>query len=292
MRVKSADNERFSLAPVFRLSFFLAVVCVVAGAVVLRSARADVAEALWEVGSRVMEFPGAPVERTRQLLMNGVQVSFRTQTVDVPFADVLAHYESNCGTPNATQSARNDHAGYVACLDVGDASNDLGTLARRLLRFSETGDLRDLGDPRYVLARRVASAAKDTTFLLTMWVESAFNLYQMLPRPGADAAGSDLVGVPRLPGSQRILSASEVLGPSGVVVYWVATQSAYEVESFYRTELPENGWTILERNPSESIQVDGTRLLFAEKNNRLVTVLARPGEASPTLLTILASEPS
>jgi len=290
--VKSADNERFSPAPFLRLAFFLAAVTVVTAALVLRSASADVAEALWGGGSRVMEFPGAPVERARQLLVNGVQVSFRTQTIDAPLADVLAHYESNCGTAIATQSARNDHAGYVACLDTGDASNDLGALARRIIRFSETGELRELGDPRYIFARRVGSPAKETTFLLTMWAESAFNLYEMLPRPGADAAGSDLVGVPRPPDSQRILSAWEARHPSGVVVYRVAAQSAQELEAFYRTELRGNGWTIIERDPSESIQVDGTHMLSAEKDNRVVTVLARSVEASHTVLTILVSEPS
>jgi len=290
--VKSADNERIVLVPLLRLLFFLGVATVVTAALVLRSARADVAEALWGIGSRVMEFPGAPHEATRQLLVNGVQVSFRTQTVDAHLADVLAHYESNCGTPIATQSARNSHAGYVACLDVGDASSDLGALAHRLLRFSETGELRELGDPRYILARRVGSPAKETTFLLTMWAESAFNLYDMLPRSGADAAGHDLVGVPRPPGSQRILSAWEARRPSGVVVYRVGARSAQELESFYRSELRGNGWTIIERSPSESIQIDGTRMLSAEKDNRLVTVLARSIEASHAVLTLLASEPS
>jgi hypothetical protein len=132
----------------------------------------------------------------------------------------------------------------------------------------------------------------DKTFLLTMWADSAFNLYRMLPRAGADAAGRDLVGVPRPPGSQRVLSAWEEQQPSGVLVYRVAGRSAEAVESFYRAELPRNGWTIIERHPSESIQVDGTHMLSAEKDNRLVTVLSQPSEASQSVLTILASEPS
>jgi len=71
----------------------------------------------------------------------------------------------------------------------------------------------------------------------------------------------------------------------------VVGKSAEELESFYRTRLPRNGWTIVERHPSESIQVDGTHMLSAEQDNRLVTVLSHPGEASQTVLTILASEP-
>jgi hypothetical protein len=76
------------------------------------------------------------------------------------------------------------------------------------------------------------------------------------------------------------------------LVYRVVTKSAQEIETFYRTELPRNGWSIIERNPAESIRIDGTHMLSAEKGNRLVSVLSRPGEASQTVLTILASEPS
>ena len=300
--MKSADNREAlglrtivgwaGVVPILRLGLLLAAVWVLAVALLLRSARADVTEALWGVGSKMMELPGAPEEAVRQLQLNGVRVSFRIQTVEASLADVLAHYESSCGTAMATQTARNDSAGYVACLDMGDAPQDLGALTNRFLRFAETGDLREVGEPRYVLARRLTSSAGDKTFLLTMWTNSAFNLYRILPRPGADAAGRDLVGLPRPPGSQRILSAWEARRPSGVLVYRVVAKSAAEIESFYRTELPRNGWSIIERNPSESIQIDGTHMLSAEKRNRLVTVLSRSGEASQTVLTILASEPS
>jgi hypothetical protein len=239
-----------------------------------------------------MAFPGAHSESVRQLQLNGVRLFFRTQTVDASLVDVLDHYEAACGTAIATQTARNNHAGYVACLDLGDASQDLDALVNRFVSFSETGDLQEVGSPRYVFARHVASRSGDEVFLLTMWADSAFDLYRMLPRAGADAAGRDLVGVPRPPGSQRILSAWEARQPSGVLVYRVAGKSAEELESFYRAELTRTGWTIIERNPSESVRVDGTHMLSAEKDNRLVTVLCRSGVASHTVLTILASEPS
>ncbi|MBW2158466.1 MAG: hypothetical protein JRH14_00665 [Deltaproteobacteria bacterium] len=299
--MKSVDSDKASahrailesavLMPLLRLALFLTAVCVFAAALLLRSARADATESFWTLGSHMAGFPGAPHEGVRQLQLNGVRVSFRTQTVEASLADVLAHYEATCGTAIATQSARSDSAGYVACLDMGDPPPDLGGLANRFLRFSETGDLREVGAAHYILARRVASGSADKTFLFTMWVDSGFNLYTTVPHAGADAAGRDLTGVPRPPGSQRILSAWEERQPSGILVYRVVGKSAEELESFYRTRLPRNGWTIVERHPSESIQVDGTHMLSAEQDNRLVTVLSHPGEASQTVLTILASEP-
>ena len=307
------------LVSVLRLGFFLTAIGAFTFGLLLRSVRADVREVLSAVGEKIMVFPGAPHEPVRQLQLNGVRFSFRTQTVDAPLAEVLDHYETVCGTRDAwlddpptnlpsthsdlmsipellramaTQTARSDSAGHVACLDPDDSPQSLGSLANRLLSFARTGDLREVGNLRYVLARRIAGSSGDRTFLLTMWANSAIHLYRMLPHAGADAAGRDLVGVPRPANSQRILSAWEAQRPSGVFVYRVAASSAARLVSFYRTELPKSGWTILERNPSETIQVDGIYLLSAEKDNRLVTILSHPGEESQTVLTVLASEPS
>lgn len=290
-RVKSADSGR-SLAPFLRTGVFVGAISVMAGAFVLRSARAEVAEALWDASSKIMAFPGAPHEGVRHLQLNGARLSFRTHTVEASVADVLDHYEAACATALATQTGLGGAGGYVACLDVGGVSQGLGALVNRFVRFSETGDLHELGALRYVLARNLAGRSAERVFVLTMWTDSALNLYEMMPGDGADAAGRDLVGVPRPPGSFRILSAWEERQPSGVLVYRVVAKSPSELESFYRATLPELGWRLIERDDSESVQVDGTRMLSAEKDNRLVTVLCRRGEASETILTILASEPA
>lgn len=307
------------LGSVLRLGLFLSAIGAVTFGLLLRSVRADVTELLSKVGEQMMEYPGAPQEPVRQLQLNGVRVSFRTQTVNAPFSDVLAHYETVCGTPAArlanpptnlssahsnslsipealramaTQAVRNQSVGHVACLDFGDAPQDLGALASRFLSFARTGDLRAVGKLRYVRARRIAGSSNDKTLLFTMWADSAIHLDRMLPHASADAAGHDLVGVPRPAGSQRILSAWEAQQPTGVFVYRVPASSAANLESFYRDQLPRSGWRIIERNPTETIQVDGIRMLSAEKNNRHVTVLAHPGEGLQTLLTVLASGPS
>lgn len=287
------------ISPFFRSGLFLMVGAVLASELVLRSVRADMAEVLWGVGAETMAYPGVPPAAARALQLNGASVSFRTQTIAAPLEKVLAHYESVCVRPDAglieqlsMQAARSGAAGYVACLDMGDGPRDLGSFADRFLRFSETGDLAELGALRYARAHRLSGASGDKTFLLTIWADSAFNLLAMLPASGADGGGSDLVGVPRPPGSQRVLSAWETEQPSGVVVYRVHDRSAAELESFYRTELSKKGWTIIERHPSESISIDGIHMISAEQGNRMVTVLSHPGEASETVLSILSSEPS
>lgn len=295
MRVKFADR----IAPFLRLGLFLTVAAVLASALLLRSVHADMAEVHWGAGAKAMDYPGAAPEAPRELQLNGARVSFRTQTIDAPLEEVLAHYESLCAGEDgglaeqlSVQAVRSDDGGYVACVDLGDGPRDLRSLAARLVRFSESGDLAELGALRYARVRRVSGASGDETFLLTLWAESGLNLFQMLPAAGADGGGNDLVGVPRPPNSQRILSASEPGQPSGVVVYRVLDRSAAEVESFYRSELAKQGWTIIERHPSESISIDGVQMISAEQENRMVTVLSRLGEASETLVSILSSEPS
>ncbi len=285
--------------PVFRLGLFLLVLVVLASAVLLRSAHADVARFLWGAGAETMSYPNAPSEPARVLQLNGVRISFRTQTIAASLEEVLLHYESLCTGRNAgfaerlsMQSVHSKDAGHVACIDMGDAPRDLGSLADRFLRFSETGDLGALGALRYVRARRVPGMPGDQTFVLTVWADSTFDLFRMLPTDGADAGGSDVEAIARPRGSQRLLSAWEAGSPSGFVVYRVPDKSAAELESFYRSGLSANGWTIIERHPSESIVIDDVRMISAERGNRTVMVLAGSTEASASVLSILISEPS
>lgn len=295
MRVKFADR----ILPILRCGLYSMFVAGSAFPLLLRAVHADFAEALVGVGAETMHYPGAPPEPTRDLALNGARVSFRTQTIDASIDDVLAHYESLCAGANAgfaqrlsTQTGRSDEAGYVACLDMSGADGDMGSLAKRFLRFSETGNLGELGDLRYANARRVLGASGDGTFLFTMWADSAVDLFRMLPSPAEDAGGSDLTGVPRPPDSRRVLSAWEAGQPSGVVVYRALGTSAAELESFYRNELSKQGWAIIQRHPFESVSIDGIHMLSAQQANRMVTVLAHPSEASETVVTILSSEPS
>ncbi len=293
--MKCADRTM----PLLRLGLFFLAFGALVSAVLLRSADADVAGFLSSGGAETMSYPGTPPDVARVLQLNGVQVSFRTQTVAASLEDVLGHYESLCIGGGAgllerlsMQSQRGEDGGHVACLDMGDAPRNLRSLAGRFVRFSQTGDLTELGGLRYARARRVSGTSGDQTFVLTVWADSAFPVFRMLAVDGADAAGKDIEAVPRPRSSQRLLSAWEVGSPSGFVVYRVLHESAAALESFYRNQLSANGWTIIERHPSESFVIDGIRTISAERANRTVTVLAHSSDASATVVSILISQPS
>jgi len=287
--------------PWFRATLFIVVAGAVTCALLLREARAEFDGAMMGLGSRAMRFPGTSLSEVRTLQINGADVLFQTQVVDAPLAHVLRHYRSVCGTARrgfsdsgsliaslATRSRITDRDGYVACVETG--ASDIETLAARLAKFSKTWDLADVGPLRYAYAMRAVDRSEDRTFLLTMWADASIDLRGFIPLGTADAMGTDPVELPRPPSSQRILSATEVSAPSGVYVYRVHAASAAEFARHYRRALLERGWAILERNPQESIEVDGVQALSADKGGRTLSVLVHADKSLATVVTLLVSE--
>jgi len=307
------------LSSTLRLGVYLLAVSSLSVFMCLRAVHADVEQLLWDSGASLMQHPDAAIGLNRRVELNGAPISFRTQAVDASLASVLDHYESFCESRDAhldeelsnrlhehaaaprtrsklgavtTTTARNADSGYVACLDLGSDPRDLVALVGGFVRFAATGNLREAGILRYVFARRVSSESGIKTFLLTMSAESELNLYKIVPDGDSDAAGRDLDGLPRPLSSQRLLSAWELDEPSGLVLYRVSATTTEQIESFYRNELSRLGWRILERHPGESMEIDGLRMLSAERDDRVVTILSRPGERQQVLVTILAAEPT
>lgn len=287
--------------PWFRATLFMVVAGAVTCALLLREARAEFDGAMMGLGSRAMRLPGTSLTEARTLQINGVDVLFQTQVVDASLAHVLRHYRGVCGTAKrglgdagaliaslATRSRITDRDGYVACVETG--VSDLETLAERLAKFSKTWDLADVGPLRYAYAMRAIDGSEARTFLLTMWSDASIDLRGFIPFDTADAMGTDPVDLPRPPSSQRILSANEVSAPSGVYVYRAQAASAAEFVRSYRRALLERGWAILERNPQESIEVDGVRALSADKGGRTLSVLVHADTSLATVVTLLVSE--
>ncbi len=317
--VRVADNGASALSATLRLGGYLFAVSLLSTVMFLRAVRADVERLLWDSGASLMEHPDAALGIRRRVELNGALISFGTQTVEASLASILDHYESLCENRDAqlgeeltnllsahsaapqtqstlravtTTTARNAEAGYVACLDLGPQPRDLYALANGFARFAATGNLRAAGVLRYVFARRTSADSGPRTLVLTISAESDLNLRQMIPEGDSDAAGRDLPGVPRPLKSQRLLSAWEVDQPSGLVLYRVSATAPAQLESFYRAELSQLGWQVIERNPGEAIEINGVRMLSAERQGRVITILSRPDEEGEALLTILASEPT
>lgn len=281
------------MAAFARLAVFTACVVVAISSLALRAVRASVGERLLGAGEEMMTYQGAPHEGVRRLRLNGIDISFRARAVDGRLEEVLRHYQMMCDrTAIAADAQRNRDTGYVACLATGDLPLDTSTVVERFVQFARTGKLLTLGGFRYAFAREVERHGDGKVFLFTAWSESSFDLARLLPSADGDAAGDDPAGLPRPPGTRRLLSASEIGRPSGVFVYRVEHHEIDDLRALYRRRLVAAGWSIVERNSGESIQLDDIRMIAAEKEGRLATVLLRPGDSGTPVLTILTSEPS
>jgi hypothetical protein len=294
------DDSRFRLANWLRVICLFWLAVVLSLALALHGARANFDGAMMSFGSRAMAFPGAPVDEARTLRLNGIEVLFRSQVVAAPLELVLRYYRSTCSTPRAesgdygpliaslaTRSRSTDREGYVACVET-DVS-DLETLTEHLVKFSRTWDLAHLGSLRYAYATRAADHPEQKTFLITMWADESLDLRSFLPIAGSDAGGADPKDLPRPPHSQRILSAIELTAPSSVYAYIAPAAPPATVPVFYREALLTGGWDILERSPDETFEVDGVRILSAEKAGRILSVLAHPRVPSGSVVTLLVS---
>ncbi|MGB5811018.1 MAG: hypothetical protein WBG86_10845 [Polyangiales bacterium] len=297
-----------ALARVAALSVALAGVVLF---VLLHRARAEIDERLIDVGSQLMQYPGSPLETERVLRINGSVFHFRSQTVDASFDEVLDHHRTQCDTNDgmlaeqlsaqlgkparhgdgvslkslATTEARVDTRGFVACVDLGRRSLGLPVLIERLARLVRTGSLGELGVARYAYAE----ARKDDptqALVLTAWSEK-LELSDLLLREGADAAGADLPGLPRPPGSHRILSASEVDAPTSVAVYRSRGMRSEQVVAFYRDFLKSRGWTVLQSDLERRATIGDSSVLAAGRDEQVVTVVSStsdPGDSVSVLL--------
>jgi hypothetical protein len=107
-------------------------------------------------------------------------------------------------------------------------------------RFEETGDLRALGNLRYVTVRQgdPAQGEGDLVKVTALFTEGAFRLSSLDPPPNSDAPGSDSRVVPRPPSSTRLLSAEAVGSPYSVRLY-ETRKSPGAVLAFYDDAMKE-----------------------------------------------------
>ena len=104
--------------------------------------------------------------------------------------------------------------GQISCFTRTDQTT-LGGFVDRLTRFMATGDVSELGDMRYAVARRVTDRS---THVLAIWTQGRFNIADMFPEKG-DAPGNDLPEIPRPQESTRLFSADFPGHPYAARIY-------------------------------------------------------------------------
>ncbi len=298
---------RAYIRPIARLTMFFVVCAALLGYIDYRVARAAVFDRLLTLGQKMAPYldDGRNSEKPRRLDLNGVHFWISVgKTAHQPrqVRDFYLQRYAESGelkrvgddlrrrnlwpasAPALNQfSFGDDKQGGVAAIDYG-APLTLKGLKERAQRFSKSGDLSDIGQLRYAYFEKTDSGTR----VITMWTDDHFRLADLLPAQKQDAPGSDLDGVPRPPGSIRILSAMEEGMPARAVVY-EGSGSPTAVEAFYRVRMNSVGWredetfsALSRRNRRHALHLQN------EVGHEVVITLSsdRPGQVMATAIQI------
>jgi hypothetical protein len=267
-----------------RVAAFLTVANLTVTAIYLPQARANAEEAVKRGGLSLLQQLGpALIGEPEVALINGQRMSLGSKTTSLPVDQVLGRIEQHCRERSgglseelrampggaaaleklpsglrdpsawltARQTAADGKVGQVACVARKDSGGGLRGLVDRIGAFMDSGDLGDIGDARYVVARR--DEKSDSTLVLAMWTEGSFNIPAMFPEHG-DAPGSDSRYAPRPPASVRVLSAEITDHPYALRMY-DTPQTHAQVLAFYDEQMAPRGFTRHELPPTEASEV-------------------------------------
>lgn len=279
-------------AKIARLGTFLTVVAFVGTWFVYARTEAQMGDSLLDAGDALMHFADPEREEGPRIFrINGETVHATTGSTDRAVGELLDWYEGVCLERDAELTERASEiatanpefarargildwspvlrrevgaeAGVVACLDLGEDRRSGAEILEAYGRYEETRDLHELGDIRYLFARRTASGR---TQFLSVWTDGSFNVERAMPDAG-DAAGEDIASVPRAPGARRVLSAYEEGRDDRYYHYAGSTMTEWELEEFFSRELAANGWDVVrdldgegERTASVLAMRDGRQL--------------------------------
>lgn len=247
----------------------------------VKSAKAKVSEALAGFGRELAALQGTTLHSNPRLLtVNGVALHVVSASSTLEMSELMNRLEALCranagvnvppGIPGNLRALNDatpvggilrkesDNEGLIACLDPGQRL-DLDELVVRLKRFSETGNLGDVGELRYA---RVERNAKGAT-VLVLWTEGDVPLRGMFPQTG-DAPGKDPKDVPRPEGSRRFLSGAEHGAPYSATFYEGGRLAEKELFDWYVTKLRDAGFRV---TPDPK-----ARALTAERDGRVVVI--------------------
>lgn len=255
----------------FRVAAFLGVANLTLTAFSLPQARANAEEAVKRSGLALLQQLGPTLVGPPQVVsINGQRMSLASKMTPLEVPEVLGRFERYCHGDSGgiaqeleaipevrarlqtlpqglrdpatwfttRQDGKDGNSGQITCVARKDAGGGLQGVLDRSLAFIDTGDVAELGDARYFVARRDRESGH--THVLAMWTEGSFNILKMFAGEG-DAPGSDSREVPRPPASRRVLTA-EIEGHPYALRMYDTNETHAQVLSFYQRELKSKGY--------------------------------------------------
>lgn len=231
--------------------------------VAVHHAHAYADEFVRDVGGAMLRYAGADqLDAQRTLVVNGLQVRVGSGGTPHTPRQVLDEFHARCrgrgirfdAPPPAHEAALahlpfastfpldgvlrldDGERGYVACLDVAGRQLSPDELLERTRRFLADGDLSHLGELRLAIVERDGAR----TSYLALWTEGPFPVGRAFPATG-DAPGRDPVGVPRVPGTRRVLSAWQASAAPMLAMYRATATTTRALADRYRRTLEGAG---------------------------------------------------
>jgi hypothetical protein len=178
--------------------------------------------------------------------------------------------------------------GVVMCFVKGTQSK--ASITDAVGDLVKTKDFGALGKLRYVYV--TPSEDGHRRRVLTVWTEDSFSIEKIMPSDGSEPMGEDPAGVPRMPGTKRMLSAEVVGTPFSMHVYR-ASGTPQEAADWYDGQMYNRGWLVMSPDVKGGITKgfykDGVVLNFsATTDDRGQTYVAvgvganGPDEKAPT----------
>ena len=254
-----------------RVATFLAAANLTATALLLPKAGAAAEEAVKQSGLELLKQIGPTLVGPPEVaLINGQRMSLSSKLTPLSVAQVIERLGQHCREHSAGLAdeiaalpkgesalqqlpeglrdpsrwlssetiAKDGQVGQIACIARKGSGGGLQGLVDRVLAFTESGDLAEIGDARYVVARRDEESGQ--THVLAMWTEGKFNIPEMFADTG-DAPGADSPDVPRPPDARRVLSA-QMAHRSYAIRMYDTTRSHAEVLAYYEAQLGPRGF--------------------------------------------------
>ncbi|MFO0677799.1 MAG: hypothetical protein U0169_14780 [Polyangiaceae bacterium] len=268
-------------------------------------------EAALELGDHLTRLDDL-VGTVHHVRINGEKIRVSSALTELPVASVLDRFEDECRTragglaeefehlpePARERVVRDprtptilgrptfgvlrevdgDRRGLVACFVSDDAGGSRGA-ASRIGAFLTSGNLGELGNLRYVVAKK---STNGKTHVVTAWTDGPLELGRLFPNEG-DVPGTDADDVPRPPRSRRILDAGIEGASHGVRIY-DSSASAADVLATFDTDMPVRGW---ERTRAFEKDQDGARAYLREGRDVLVFTEVDAERRDHTIVTVL-----
>jgi hypothetical protein len=286
-----------------RLTGFVMLLAAIGVGVTYSRVRGQVGEQMISMGESLMRYERAErQDAPRELRLNGQSLMLTSGTSPDDLDVVLDEFEARCRSHNADLQAQiraasaqdlfvmreeRGDSGAIGCLDFGQ---EIGAaeLLGRAARFRQSNDLHDLGDLRYVYARRLDEG--HGVHFLTFWTTGSLDFDEITGHGGnTDVPGEDVAGVPRPPRSRRIIDAYETGSDQRVVSYAGSSMTEWELEAFYRDALPRTGFHLVDPPADAPTPQMDSILLAAERDERITFLVLdtdRHGHGVASVLTV------